>query len=152
MNTARRAGATSLATLAACVVGFVVVHAMAPQWAQSAGLDFWEMPEAHALQQRENERAAKIEAHADDLAQRIAAGDTVATAVIEDRLEWEAAVSQIEEINRDREGFIISLEVQFYPERNERELLASYLRKKIELKLAGDPTRQWEVMTRISGR
>jgi hypothetical protein len=152
MTTARRAGATSLATLSACMVGFVVVHAMAPQWAQSAGLDFWQMPEAQAAQRRENEREAHIEAHADDLAQRIAAGDTVANAFIEGRIEWDAAVDQIVEINRGRDGFPIALEAQFYGVTDTRELHSLYLRAKVRTKVERDPTRQCEVMARITDR
>lgn len=152
MNTARRAGATSLATLSACVVAFVAIHAAAPQWAQSAGLDFWELPEATENQRREKEREKAIDTQADDLAQQIAGAESAANGVIEDRLEWAVAVDQIADMNRGRVGFLEALQVQFHPVTAERELYEQYLREKISSKLANDPTRQCEVMARISAR
>lgn len=152
MNNARRTGATSLATLATCGVAFVAIHAIAPQWAQSAGLDFWQMPEAHAVQKSENERGLRIEAHADDLCQRIAASDTVANAVVDNQLGWESAVDRIIQINRGRDGFSIALQAQHDPVTDDRELHACYLRDKIIDKLKNDPTRQCDVMARISAR
>jgi hypothetical protein len=152
MKTARRAGASSLATLSACLVAFVVAHAVSPKWARSAGLDFWNMSEARELQQQEDERRRDIESHADDLLQQIAAGDTVVQAVIENRMDWNTAVDQIVEINRDRDGFQIALEGLYRPVKDERELGACHLRAKIRLKLADEPSHLNEVMNRINAR
>ena len=152
MNTARRAGATSLATLAACVVAFVALHGFAPQWAQSAGLDFWRMPEAVEHQRREQERERDIDDQSEELGLQIAAGDTVAAAVIEDRLGFEEAVDQIAEINRDRPGFHEALRAQYRPISVDRDLIARYLLDKVESRLENDPSRRCDVMSRITSR
>jgi len=152
MTTARRAGATSLTTLAACVVAFVLVNAFAPQWAQSAGLDFWEMPSAMDQQRFENDRLRQIEAQSETLADQIAAGESVAVAVIENRIGFQAGVDQILEINRERPGFREALTSQYFPTTDWRALHERYLEDKIRHRLADDPTRLADVMCRVSDR
>jgi hypothetical protein len=152
MKTSRRVGVVSLATLSACFLAGIVAHTVAPEWTRTAGLDFWNLPAARREQQREDQRTREIEASAEDLCQRVAADNTVAQAVIDDRMEWTVAVDQILEINRNYVGFLISLETRFFPLKDPRELAARYLWEKIETKLARDASRRNEVMSRIRTR
>lgn len=152
MTTARRTGATSLTTLAASMAAFIGLHLFAPQWARSAGLDFWHAARDAELQQEAKERSREIDSGAERLAQQISAADTIATAVIEDRLAFDVAVDQIAEINRDRSGMPEALRSGDMFHAPERELWERYLMDKVRSKLEDDPSRQAEVLTRLTCR
>jgi len=151
MSATRRTGATSLATLAAFAAAFVSVHVIAPQWAQSAGLDFWQLPGEVDKCESEQERERELEAIQDRLSQQIAASEATATAFIERRITFSTAVDQILEINSDRSGFEEALHANFRTGKTHRDRVGSYLLAKVESRLADDPTRRAEVLARVQG-
>jgi hypothetical protein len=152
MSIARRTGATSLTTLAACVAAFIVLHAIAPQWARAAGLDFWQAAQEAEKQQQAKERRHEIDNMAERLAEQIAAGDAIATAVIEERMAVDDALDKIAEVNHGRPGFPEALRTGELLNASERELWERYLQSRIRAKLEGDPSRLAEVLNRLSGR
>lgn len=152
MTTARRTGATSLTTLAACVAAFIAIHALAPQWAHSAGLDFWEASDDTAVLQREAQRRQDIEDQKDRLAQQIAVADSIATATIDNGMSFDAAVDQIIEVNRDRAGLLQSLRSQYIEATTERQLWEHYLLGKVKGRLEWDPSLQADVLARLTCR
>lgn len=152
MSIARRTGATSLTTLAACLATFIVLHAFAPQWARAAGLDFWQAAQEAEKQQQAKERTRALDDLTERLSQQIAAGDTVTAAVIDDRMPFDDAVERIAEINRDRPGFPDVLRTESRKDASERELWGHYLMGRIRTSLADDPSRLAEVMNRLTCR
>ncbi|MFO0803127.1 MAG: hypothetical protein U0791_08415 [Gemmataceae bacterium] len=152
MSIARRTGATSLTTLAACVAAFIVLHALAPQWAHSAGLDFWQAAEEAEKQQQAKERRHEIDGLAERLSQQIAAGDAIASAVIEQRMAVDDAIDKLAEVNHGRPGFPEVLRTGEFFNAPERELWERYLLSRIRAKLDDDPSRLAEVLNRLSGR
>jgi len=131
MSAARRAGVASLAALAGLSITIGSLHAIAPQWVRHAGLDAWNWTEEKSILERERQRRIDIDATATELADRISASDAIAHAVIEGRVEWETAVDQIVEINRGREGFLLSLRAAHPRATTDRDLHAAYLLEKV---------------------
>ena len=145
----RRTGVASLATLAACVVAFLVLNLLVPQWAQAAGLDVWNVEAAVAVLKQEKVRERELDDAQDQLAEQIAACDAVVADLIAGRIALPSAVDWVEDINRERPGFA-SVLIHIDPDaHSHRERIEQYTIAKVRAKLAGDPTRLAAVLDRL---
>jgi hypothetical protein len=90
------------------------------------------MRDEMAVLERERTRGREIDSTEEDFAECVAAGNSIARLVRERRIDWDAAVDQIGEINHGRVGFLMTLRAVHPHARTERELYAAYLRAKIK--------------------
>lgn len=145
----RRSGGTTLAALAAFAGMFALVHVFAPQWARAAGLDVWEMDRAVAHFQHEKQRKRELEDVMEHLSVQIAARDAVVLALIEDRIAFDAAVKEMDEITRDRTELDDVLQLLHTEAHTHEERIARYTIAKVQAKLENDPARLAAVTARL---
>ena len=144
-----RTGVVAFSIVAAFAGAILFVHLLAPRWAHTAGLDFWEMDRAVEHLRSEERRTRDIENKSDRLYYQMCACEVVATALIDDRIAFAAAVDRIDEITRDRQAFAEVL-VPIHPQsRTHRERLARFTIGKVRSILDDDPSRQVEVLERL---
>ena len=145
----RRAGATTFTTLGAFVGAFILIQFLDPQWARAAGLDVWKLDDAVEHLRREEDRQKDLAEEQDHMYRQIGACDPVAAALIEDRIEFCAAVNEIEEITRDLAGFDGTLALMYSECKTHRERVARYTISKVRSKLSTQPAKQAEVTARL---
>ena len=144
-----RTGAVAFSIVAAFAVAFLLVHLLAPRWAHTAGLDFWEMDRAVEHLRSEHQRTREIQVESDRVFCQMSLCDDLATALIDERISFADAVDRIDEITRDRQGFAEVL-IAIHPQaRTHRERLARYTIAKVQSILTDDPSRQVEVLDRL---
>jgi hypothetical protein len=145
----RRTGGTTLAILAAFAGVFMLIHLLAPQWARTVGLDVWEMDTAVARCRHEGERKRELDDVMEHLSAQFAASDAVVLALIEDRIAFDAAVEEMDEINRDRTELDDVLQIAHSRAHTHEERIARYTIAKVQARLATDPARLAEVTARL---
>ncbi|HEY3789407.1 MAG TPA: hypothetical protein VGL71_11160, partial [Urbifossiella sp.] len=145
----RRAGATTLATLAAFAGAFVLVHVLAPNWAHAAGLDVWDIVRLREEMQRERGRQRELGDQMEQLDSQTSASDAVADSLIEERITFSRAVAEMERITRDRPEFAQWLVFVHSDCKTHRDRIARYALGKVRVRLENDAARQEAVMQRL---
>ena len=145
----RRTGVASIATLAAFAAAFILVNLLAPHWAQSVGLDFWEIEASVANLKKETERTRDIGRIQERMGEQIAAGESIVAALIEGRMTLPHAVDQLVEINRDRPGFAEALTCFHHSAPTHRDRVEQYVLANLRSTLGNDPSRLAEVLKRL---
>ena len=149
--TARRTGIVSVAALAALTLTVGVVHAVAPDWSRRMGFDVWNIGEAEAEARDAAQVAHDLCRTGDLIGRQIEASGHVARALAAGRLTLAAAVEELARVNAARAAFLEALRCTNPSASDDRELLAWYALKKVWIELAADPSRQAEVMARLTG-
>ncbi len=145
----RRSGVLGPATLAAFASGLLLVHLMAPGWPSAFQFNGSELEEAVETYRSEIQRRRELDDDFDQFSSRVGACDSIAVALIDQRITFAAAVDEIDALTRDRPGFEETL-LLMYPEvRSRRDLIARHTIDRARRMLAGDPTRQKEVIERL---
>ena len=144
-----RTGAVAFSIVAAFAGAFLLVHLLAPRWAHTAGLDFWEMDRAVEHLRSEERRTREIQVESDRVFCQVSVCDDLATALIDERISFADAVDRIDEITQDRQGFAEVLMAIHPQARTHRERLARYTIAKVQSILTDDPSRQVEVLDRL---
>jgi hypothetical protein len=147
MTNARRAGATSAATLFGLALTIVFAHAIAPEWIRRVGLDVWNLPSAIADSQSADRQSASLNAQEDQLFQEITLGDSIAAQIVAGSLSLEAAVDEMEPIMRNRSGFVITMQ-QYYGVSSFRQGVALYLISRLS-RIMSDPVQRAAARTHL---
>jgi hypothetical protein len=147
MTNARRAGATSAATLFGLALTIVFAHAIAPEWIRRAGLDVWNLPSAIADSQTADQQLASLNAQEEQLFQEITLGDSIIAQITAGSLSLEAAVDEMEPIMRNRSGFAVTVQ-QYYGVSSFRQGVALYLISRLP-RIISDPVQRAAVRTHL---
>jgi hypothetical protein len=137
MTTARRAGATSIATLSGLALTVALANGFAPRWVRQSGLDFWNMPSVVYADQTAERESASIKEQQQRLYQEIQLSNNIAEELAAGTLSLKDAVDEMEPIMRNRSGFKETLAVN-YGTSSLREGVAHYLVSRVPRSLTHD--------------
>jgi len=144
----RRPGIASVAALAAIATSLAAAHALAPGWARSAGLDVWNFAAEEAHYQTLLDERDDLAVQHERLGYQVAAGESLARRVAAGRVPLSEAADELLHVNRDRPGFLCGLRRDYRTARNDRELIARYLIRKVG-QLQADPARRARETARL---
>lgn len=134
-----RTGTVSVAVPIAVLLGLVL----------AVGLDVLNIGTSFDQYRRSVADGEELVAYHEHFLQQVAASDAVAARLAADQISLAEAVDDLEEINRDREGFPDALRCAHPAVPTYRGHLARYALGKVERRLAADPTRLAEVSARL---
>ena len=140
MTTFRRTGTTSAAVLSGLVAMFGLMHVAAPEWAQQAGLDVWNLAEAQERMRATTEESARLRDEVEQLRESIEAAEHLTTRLIKGEVTLAHATEVIEPLMLERRGFRSSASIS-YPAPTFRLMVARYLIDHARRTLQSDPSR-----------
>ncbi len=145
----RRIAVASFGTFAAFSAAFLVANLAAPQWAQAAGLDVWTFDDDRELLRQEQDRQRELVQEHDQLFVQFGAVNAVTQDLLEDRMDFPAAVETVEKIIRHRKSLNEVLILMYPQAHTNRERVAWYVISKIRTRLTEEPSRQADISCRL---
>jgi hypothetical protein len=145
----RRPGIASVTALAGITAALAAVHALAPGWARSAGLDVWNLAVVEAEYEALMVEGDELSARQGQLWHQIEAGEYLGSRLAAGRLPLSEAADEVLRVNHDRPGLFCVLRRDFPTARTDRELAARYAIAKAELLLRDDPARLARELARL---
>jgi hypothetical protein len=150
MTSARRAGATTVATLCGLALTVVAAEAFAHRWVQRAGLDVWNLSSAISANKTADQEYASLKAKEQKLYREIQLSNIVAEELAAGTITLKDAVDEMEPVLRNRTGFVETLQVSFGAS-SLREGVARYLISRIPRSMTHDLLELSNTLYRLEG-
>jgi hypothetical protein len=143
----RRPGAILAATLIVLPLVLAAALAVAPGWAERAGLDWWHLPALERDRRAAADRVQELDAEREATARRMALKEAVVAELVAGRVSLAEVTALFAAMDRDRPGYADGLRASF-PDCPEREVV---LRNTIGYALTRvtDPTERERLAARL---
>jgi hypothetical protein len=113
MTTARRAGASSAATLFALATAIVLAHVVAPDWTKAAGLDLWEVPALRNQTANYAKHCSELNEEIEESRNRVAIKEHLIELLVSGEMSLKDVTDEFLELNRGHNNYMIMIRRTF---------------------------------------